>query len=113
MIGGEPRLAPGTPHTEFWFRCGQSLTVIESERQWTRTVGILQFTIYGPHWCDEQDVQDLGDLISKAFGHKKFDVPPDGHVVTERMEAVVLPSSRRRKMLIGIADAGFDYYRAG
>lgn len=110
LIGGKPKLAPGTLHTEFRFRCWQSLRVIEGEQQWTWTVGLLQFTIHGPHCCDEEDLQTMGDFLSESFGDTTFEVPERGRLRVEPMEATVLPSSRGRKG-VAISDAAFDYYR--
>lgn len=111
VIRGEPKLVRGAPRVEFWFRCGQTLTVIEGKSRWTKTVGILQFTLYAPGWCDEEDVLDLGDLLARMFGQRTLRISSAEYVMIERMEAIVLPSMGRRKMPIGVADAGFDYCR--
>lgn len=112
VIGGRPMLPLSAPRTEFWFRCGVSLDIIKDERWLIRTLGILQFTIYGQEGCDIEDLQRQGDLIAEAFGRKNLAVPPDGYVEVERMDAMVLRATKRRKIAVGIADAGFDYYRS-
>lgn len=111
-FGDEPFKPPtdGSIYGEFWFKVGKTTQMeLGPVTGYECTVGILQFTLYGPEKDGEGPIGRIGDGLKKAFNRKTWNVPPDGYVIIEPTVAKVLPGVKSGSKVC-IVDSAFDFY---
>ena len=110
VLGSDERRMRDELFAEFWFRMGDTRPASPDSGFVSRTVGLLQFTVYAPLGTDVSEIMPFVGHLKRSFDQQTWTYR-DGMLKTGLTDAKQIPPRFRYGRLIWVVDASFDLLR--